>query len=84
MTGTKEGQQKNVRLRRYTKPKSFIFVLDNLLKDEEIGVLVKGQRMRTQRKLEELFGLAGLVTHKKTGREPMPEPNRDVMLWALY
>ena len=44
----------------------------------------KNQWMRTQRQLEEIFVEAGLLVHSRTEREPMPDPFRDVVLWALY
>ena len=36
-------------MRRTSKPKSFIFVLDNLLEEKEQAEILKGQRLRTQR-----------------------------------
>ena len=71
-------------MRRSSKPKSFIFVLDNLLEEHEVPEVVKGQRLRTKKQLDLIFSLAGLLVHDRSEAQAMPQDYRDVMLWALY
>ena len=72
------------RLSRNSKPESFIIVLDNVLDEGDDGIRVKGQLPRTQKQLESIFAEAGLLILECSGRKTMPEPNRDIMIWALY
>ena len=76
--------QDEERYTRRSKRRSFLFVLDNLLGEHEEANVIKGQRLRTQRQLEVLFSMAGLIIHEQSEVEPMPNNYRDVMLWALY
>ena len=69
---------------RRTMPESFIFLLDNVLSIGELGSIVKGQLVRSERELESIFSEAGLLVHKRTKREAMLEGFRDVVVWALY
>ena len=72
------------RTTRLEQPESFIVVLDNIAEEDNDGTVVKGQRLRTEAKLESLFEQAGLLIHDKTGREGMPGDRCDVIAWALY
>ena len=72
------------RTSRNKAPSSFIFVLDNVLKDDEDSYMSEGQLLRRKSELESIFARANLVTHKVSRREKMPGDNHDVMLWALY
>ena len=59
-------------------------MLDNVLDEGDDGVRFKGQLPRTQKQLESIFEEAGLLIFECSGRKTMPEPNRDVVIWALY
>ena len=72
------------RATRREQPESFIVVLDNIAEEDNDGTMVKGQRLRSEAKLESLFEQAGLLIHSKTGRELMPNDHCDVIAWALY
>ena len=72
------------RTTRQEKPESFIIVLDNIAEEHIDGTSVKGQRLRTEIKLEKLFEEAGLLIHSKTSRVIMPGDHCDVVAWALY
>ena len=72
------------RMSRSSTPDSFIFVLDNVLSYGEKSVVIKRQRVRSQSELEAIFHEAGLVVYKRSGRKTMPDPFRDVHVWALY
>ena len=69
--------------RRYI-PQSFIFLLDNVLEVGEDPVFVKGQQVRSEYQLEEIFKDAGLLVFKRSERQTMPKDYRDIRVWALY
>ena len=69
---------------RSFEPESFIILLDNVLSEGEEATMVKGQLIREERDLEEIFSEASLFVHARSGREPMPAKFRDVVVWALY
>ena len=77
-------QDNGSRISRHSPPSSFIFVLDNILDGKEKSNEWKGQRLRHQNNLESIFKDAGLIIHKQSERIAMPEPNNDIMIWALY
>ena len=60
------------RMSRRTMPESFIFLLDNILATGEETVVIKGQQVRTERELEDIFTKVGLLVYKRTQREAMP------------
>ena len=72
------------RFTRSSTKESFIFLLDNVLGEGEELELLKGQRVRSQEQLEAIFDEAGLIVHKCSGRQAMPDGFRDVVMWALY
>ena len=72
------------RFTRLSTPESFIFLLDNVLGEDEEPEMEKGQRVRSQEQLEAIFEEAGLIVHRCSERQAMPEGYRDVVLWALY
>ena len=72
------------RVTRGRKPGSFIFVLDNILGRGEVSVRHKGQRVRSTAEIESVFQEAGLIIHQHSGLKEMPEPYREVSVWALY
>ena len=72
------------RVTRNNPPKSFIYVIDNVLSDDEMPVVWKGQRPRTLDALESIFTAAGLIIHKRSGPKEMPSPFPDLHIWALY
>ena len=59
-------------------------MLDNFAEEHNDGAMVKGQRLRSEPKLEKLFEEAGLLIHSKTSHEVMPGDHCDVVAWALY
>ena len=69
---------------RNSPPQSFIYLLDNVLEDDEEPEIIKGQMVRSEELLEDIFKEAGLLIHKRSEREPMPGRYRDVRVWALY
>ena len=76
--------QNSTRMSRRSEPESFIFLLDNVLGTGEEVALVKGQWIRAENELEDIFKEAGLIVHARTGRESMPDGFKDVVVWALY
>ena len=72
------------RFTRLSTPEAFIFVLDNVLEEGEESEMLKGQRIRSKEQLEAVYEEANLIVHKCSGRQPMPEGYRDVIMWALY
>ena len=72
------------RVTRTTPPQSFIYLLDNVLEDGEKPEIIKGQLVRSEELLEDIFKEAGLLIHKRSKRELMPGRYRDVRVWALY
>ena len=84
MNGARKADNEDVELRRSSRPKSFIFVLDSLLENDEVAEPLHGQTLRSQKQLEEIFGKANLEIYKRSAAEPLPEPFRDVMVWVLY
>ena len=76
--------QNSIRMSRRSDPEAFIFLLDNVLGPGEEVDLVKGQWVRAERELEEIFDEAGVIVHSSSGRQSMPEQFRDVVVWALY
>ena len=76
--------QDSGRMNRRSTPESFIFLLDNVLASDEEPEIVKGQWVRSENKLEEIFAEAGLMVHKRSNRETMPAGFRDFYVWALW
>ena len=72
------------RMNRRTDPDYHIILLDNVLEPREEPVVIKGQLVRSQGELENIFKEAGLIVHACSGRQSMPHPYRDVVVWALY
>ena len=72
------------RVTRHRPPESYIFIFENLRSDEYTQFEWKGQRVRSQKELEDIFDEAGLLTFKKIGPVAMPDPYGQVMAWALY
>ncbi len=72
------------RISRGTLPGSLIIILDNVLGRGEVSELIKGQRVRSTAELESIYAEAGLIIHKRSGAKKMPEPYREVFVWALY
>ena len=69
---------------RHTPPRSFVFVLDNVRPADQTLFRLKGQWVRSQQELEEIWVEAGLLTYKKEGPLQMPADQLDVVVWALY
>ena len=72
------------RMSRSSLPESFIYVLDNVLCPGEVSLMHKGQQVRAEAELEEIFREAGLMVFSRSKRQPMPAKFRDVVVWALY
>ena len=54
------------RVSRNTPPKSFIFLLDNLLDTGEEPQFIKGQQVRSEEEFESIFKEAGVLVHKRS------------------
>ena len=76
--------QDSGRMSRRSIPESFIILLDNVLAPDEEPEIVKGQWVRSENQLEEIFAEAGLIVHSRSDREPMPANFHDVRVWALW
>ena len=72
------------RVTRHRPPESYIFVFDNLRSEEYAQFECKGQTVRSQKELEDIFSEAGLLIFKKEGPDYMPAPYGQAMAWALY
>ena len=72
------------RMSRRSDPDSHIILLDNVLGPGEEPAFVKGQWVRSEQELEDIFAEAGLIVHARSGRKEMPENYRDIFVWALY
>ena len=70
--------------RRKDAPKSFVFLLDNVLEDGTTKDPEKGQRFRTSGEYEGIFNEAGLVVHEKSEPTKMPLDFLNIKVWALY
>ena len=73
-----------VRMSRRTDPDAHIILLDNILQPGEEMYLAKGQLVRAERELEDIFQEAGLIVHARSGRQTMLDGFKDVAVWALY
>ena len=76
--------QDTVRFSRRTQPETFIILMDNVLGEDEEPVVVKGQWVRAERELEEIYRDAGLMAYAQSGRQTMQTGFRDIVVWALY
>ena len=65
-------------------PPTFIFVLDNVLDEDEETYESKGQRLRKATELEQIFTRAQLRVHKDSGRLSFHPEFATVMIWALH
>ena len=69
---------------RHNPPESLIFILDNVRDENEEIYKDKGQLIRSEQEIETAISESLLQTFKKSPREAMPAPYKDVMLWALF
>ena len=69
---------------RKATPAPFIFILENVLPTGDETSVSKGQWLRAQKELEEIFGYAGLKIFNKPERHSMPANYEDIVVWALY
>jgi len=69
---------------RQNAQESLIFILDNVRDEDEEIYKDKGQYIRSEQEIETAISDSGLQTFKKSPRETMPAPYKDVMLWALF
>ena len=76
--------QDSGRMSRRSISESFIILLDNVLAPDEEPEIIKGQWVRSENQLEEIFAEAGLIVHSRSDREPMPANFHDVRVWALW
>ena len=72
------------RFTRLSTPEAFIFLLDNVLAEDEEPWMEKGQRVRSEEQLETILEDACLTVHRRSERQAMPGTYRDVVLLALY
>ena len=72
------------RTTRNSVPRSFILVLDNVLKEGHSAFENEGQMLRDQWSIEKLFRRADLTICMQSERIEQPPPFEDMMMWALY
>ena len=65
-------------------PESFIIVFENVLYDSEKTFRDEGQRVRSEREIEDIFRQANLRVFKKSERLKVHPDYRPVVVWALY